>query len=61
MDKGNAFKIWRQPLISYWNRYEDLFISRRKTMGLEARAEPEWFNSMSEKFHPEFIERIDDL
>jgi hypothetical protein len=61
INRRNAFKIWGQPLISFWNRYEELFISRRKIMGPEAFTELEWFKSMSEKAHPEFVERFDDL
>ena len=61
INRKNAFNIWGQPLISFWNRYEDLFISRRKMMGPDAFSELEWFKSMAEKAHPEFVERFDEL
>jgi hypothetical protein len=61
INRKNALKHWGQPLISFWNRYEDLFISRRKIMGPEAFSELEWFKSLAEKSHPEFVERFDDV
>jgi hypothetical protein len=61
INRKNAFNIWGQALISFWNRYEDLFISRRKIMGPEAFSDLEWFKTMAEKANPEFVERFDDL
>jgi hypothetical protein len=61
INRKDAFRTWGQPMISFWNRYEELFLERRSVMGEEAFSDLEWFKTMSEKTHPEFAENFEQM
>ena len=61
IDRNKAFEYWGQSIISFWTRYEPLFMQRRKMLGSDAFREIEWFKNESIKAHPHFSEIVETM